>query len=196
MRLTTNNLCNKITLNTIKCILQCWIVLLIAGCPSHNNGLSSFLNTKNDEMLRKNEFLLMPHVPNRDDYSNKSNTSSNVPPGYNETSEPSDLNLNTQNHNFLMENHNNQNNIVMINENDESYFEIFKTPMKFGTDNNTKVTAQIGTTAHLPCTIHNIGEGVVSWIRRKDYHLLTVGLTTYSSDERFSATHLKNSEVR
>lgn len=35
----------------------------------------------------------------------------------------------------------------------------------------------------------------MSWIRRKDYHLLTVGLTTYSSDERFSATHLKNSEV-
>ncbi|XP_062541521.1 lachesin-like [Armigeres subalbatus] len=34
----------------------------------------------------------------------------------------------------------------------------------------------------------------VSWIRRKDYHLLTVGLTTYSSDERFSATHLQNSE--
>jgi hypothetical protein len=35
----------------------------------------------------------------------------------------------------------------------------------------------------------------VSWIRRKDYHLLTVGLTTYSSDERFSAKHLQNSEV-
>lgn len=35
----------------------------------------------------------------------------------------------------------------------------------------------------------------VSWIRKKDYHLLTVGLTTYSSDERFSATHLKHSEV-
>ncbi|XP_033252189.1 neuronal growth regulator 1-like [Drosophila miranda] len=34
----------------------------------------------------------------------------------------------------------------------------------------------------------------VSWLRKKDYHLLTVGLTTYSSDERFSATHLKHSE--
>lgn len=42
-------------------------------------------------------------------------------------------------------------------------------------------------------TINNAFQ--VSWIRRKDYHLLTVGLTTYSSDERFSATHLKNSEV-
>lgn len=35
----------------------------------------------------------------------------------------------------------------------------------------------------------------ISWIRRKDYHLLTVGLTTYSSDERFSALHLEDSEV-
>ncbi|CAO1307883.1 unnamed protein product, partial [Diamesa tonsa] len=34
----------------------------------------------------------------------------------------------------------------------------------------------------------------VSWIRKKDYHLLTVGLTTYSSDERFSAVHYTDSE--
>lgn len=32
-------------------------------------------------------------------------------------------------------------------------------------------------------------------MRKKDYHLLTVGLTTYSSDERFSALHLDESEV-
>lgn len=35
----------------------------------------------------------------------------------------------------------------------------------------------------------------VSWIRKKEYHLLTVGLTTYSSDERFSALHSEDSEV-
>ncbi|XP_017839984.1 uncharacterized protein LOC108597779 isoform X2 [Drosophila busckii] len=71
---------------------------------------------------------------------------------------------------------------------------VFGTPMYFGTENSTLVTTQIGATAHVPCTVHHIGEGVVSWIRKKDYHLLTVGLTTYSSDERFSATHLKHSE--
>ncbi|XP_070140770.1 uncharacterized protein dpr13 isoform X2 [Drosophila kikkawai] len=72
--------------------------------------------------------------------------------------------------------------------------DLFGTPMYFGTENSTVVTTQIGATAHVPCTVHHIGEGVVSWIRKKDYHLLTVGLTTYSSDERFSATHLKHSE--
>ncbi|CAG9132561.1 unnamed protein product [Plutella xylostella] len=69
------------------------------------------------------------------------------------------------------------------------------TPEKhFGTDNNTVVTSQIGSTALIPCVIHNIGDGIVSWIRRKDYHLLTVGLTTYSSDQRFQAIHLQHSE--
>ncbi|XP_011181451.1 uncharacterized protein LOC105211624 [Zeugodacus cucurbitae] len=72
--------------------------------------------------------------------------------------------------------------------------EIYAAPMYFGTENSTIVTTQIGASAHIPCTVHHIGDGVVSWIRKKDYHLLTVGLTTYSSDERFSATHLKHSE--
>lgn len=35
----------------------------------------------------------------------------------------------------------------------------------------------------------------VSWIRRKGVHqLLTVGLTTYASDERFQASHFQHSE--
>jgi hypothetical protein len=111
-------------------------------------------------MLHKNQYLLLPHTPSKIDPPSNGTTSNN------ETSETSDLNIdpqNTVNHNFLMENHNSENHIAMINENDENYFEIFKTPMKFGTENNTEVTAQIGTTAHLPCTIHNVGEGVVSF---------------------------------
>lgn len=125
-------------------------------------GLSSFMPDKSNKMLHKNQYLLLPHVPSRD---NTKTDPSNSTANNNETSETSDLSVDTQNtvnHNFLMENHNNENHIAMINENDENYFEIFKTPMKFGTENNTEVTAQIGTTAHLPCTIHNVGEGVVS----------------------------------
>ncbi|XP_070491160.1 uncharacterized protein [Chironomus tepperi] len=191
MRMLTDLLCSQITSSIIKCVLKCWIMLLIVGCPTHNNGLSPFVADKNSKMLRKNQYLLLPHVPNRNgDKIDASNSSSNN----NETSDTNDMNLQQiVNHNFLMETSEN-NNLASVNENDENYFEIFKTPMRFGTDNHTEVIAQVGTTAHLPCTIHNIGEGVVSWIRKNDYHLLTVGLTTYSSDERFSATHLKNSE--
>uniref|UniRef100_A0A182IUX1 Ig-like domain-containing protein n=1 Tax=Anopheles atroparvus TaxID=41427 RepID=A0A182IUX1_ANOAO len=33
---------------------------------------------------------------------------------------------------------------------------------------------------------------MVSWFRRKDYQLLTVGLSTYSSDERFLVEHTRH----
>lgn len=32
----------------------------------------------------------------------------------------------------------------------------------------------------------------MSWIRRTDYQLLTVGLSTYSSDERFLVEHTRH----
>ncbi|XP_012274687.1 zwei Ig domain protein zig-8 [Orussus abietinus] len=68
-------------------------------------------------------------------------------------------------------------------------------PMTFGTPNSTIVSAQSGSTALLPCVVRNIGDGMVSWIKRKDVqHLLTVGLVTYSSDGRFSAVHFHHSE--
>uniref|UniRef100_A0A182S9J5 Ig-like domain-containing protein n=1 Tax=Anopheles maculatus TaxID=74869 RepID=A0A182S9J5_9DIPT len=67
--------------------------------------------------------------------------------------------------------------------------------MYFETDNHTTIASQVGSIAVLPCAVRNIGEGVVSWIRRKDYHLLTIGVTTYSSDERFNIIHSEDTEV-
>ncbi|KAL1402617.1 hypothetical protein pipiens_019693, partial [Culex pipiens pipiens] len=34
----------------------------------------------------------------------------------------------------------------------------------------------------------------VSWIRHRDIHILTVGSYTYTSDQRFQATHHKNTD--
>ncbi|CAH0776249.1 unnamed protein product [Bemisia tabaci] len=67
-------------------------------------------------------------------------------------------------------------------------------PPVFLTDNSSVITAQKGSTALVPCVVSNIGDGVISWIRRKDYHLLTVGLTTYTGDERFQTIHVQHSE--
>ncbi|KAA0202222.1 hypothetical protein HAZT_HAZT009955 [Hyalella azteca] len=33
---------------------------------------------------------------------------------------------------------------------------------------------------------------MVSWVRRRDYHLLTVGPVAYSSDQRFSVRYIKS----
>lgn len=130
-------------------------------------GFASLMAEKNNKMLHKNQYLLLPHVPSsRNDTSfninnsNYFNTKNN-----NETSDNvnEDLSLHhtLNNNNFLMEN-SEHNNVAVISENEERYFEIFKTPLRFGTNNNTEITAQIGSTAHLPCIIHNLGEGVVS----------------------------------
>ncbi|KAK5647434.1 hypothetical protein RI129_002326 [Pyrocoelia pectoralis] len=64
----------------------------------------------------------------------------------------------------------------------------------FLSPNYTIVQAQIGTTAVLHCEVVDIGESTVSWIRKRDYHLLTVGLQTYSSDKRFFTSNGKNGQ--
>ncbi|XP_058120210.1 uncharacterized protein LOC131288443 [Anopheles ziemanni] len=68
----------------------------------------------------------------------------------------------------------------------------FPAAMFFATKNNTKVTAQRGGTALLPCTVVSQSSALVSWVRRQDFMLLTVDLETYISDERFLVEHLRH----
>ncbi|XP_028966620.1 zwei Ig domain protein zig-8 [Galendromus occidentalis] len=49
------------------------------------------------------------------------------------------------------------------------------------------VTGQLGSTVYLHCYVHNIGQKTVTWLRPSDYHILTVGMMTYTTDDRFSA---------
>ncbi|XP_003737366.1 zwei Ig domain protein zig-8 [Galendromus occidentalis] len=49
------------------------------------------------------------------------------------------------------------------------------------------ITGQLGATVYLHCVVHNLGQKTVTWLRRSDYHILTVGMMTYTTDERFSA---------
>ncbi|RWS16914.1 Neurotrimin-like protein, partial [Dinothrombium tinctorium] len=51
------------------------------------------------------------------------------------------------------------------------------------------VTAQIGHSVYLHCIVEPIGDKMISWIRLHDFHLLTVGLFTYTSDYRFVIRH-------
>ncbi|XP_022824774.1 limbic system-associated membrane protein-like [Spodoptera litura] len=63
-------------------------------------------------------------------------------------------------------------------------------------DNATKrdYTAAVGQPAYLHCRVKNLGDRAVSWIRKRDLHILTVGVHTYSSDARFAALHTDNSD--
>ncbi|XP_034237215.1 hemicentin-1 [Thrips palmi] len=67
-------------------------------------------------------------------------------------------------------------------------------------DNNTvtNVTVQLGGSAFLHCRVRNMGERTVSpevtWVRRRDWHILTTGISTYTNDERFQVLHPEGSD--
>lgn len=156
-------------------LVRSWIIVLyfLQGCPLLHTGMTSFKDNS-DMIFRTTFFLLSPHIPGEKENGKDNSDNQNIL-GNSDSAE-----MDSSAFDFDSES--------------EDLLKYYKTPMQFGTENSTMVMSQVGSTAHIPCRIHHIGEGVVSWIRRKDYHLLTVGLTTYSSDERFSATHLQNSE--
>ncbi|CAH1113460.1 unnamed protein product [Psylliodes chrysocephalus] len=56
-----------------------------------------------------------------------------------------------------------------------------------------EIHASLGQTLLLPCTVRNLGNKVVSWIRSKDLHILTSGRHTFSSDRRFESVHTDSS---
>lgn len=51
-----------------------------------------------------------------------------------------------------------------------------------------------GKSAYLSCRVRSLGNKTVSWIRHRDIHILTVGSYTYTSDQRFQATHHKDND--
>ncbi|CAL4149298.1 unnamed protein product [Meganyctiphanes norvegica] len=53
----------------------------------------------------------------------------------------------------------------------------------------TNVTAQVGSSAFLPCRIGHLGDRQISWIRRRDWHVLTSADILYTFDQRFSVQH-------
>ncbi|KAK1127206.1 hypothetical protein K0M31_003755 [Melipona bicolor] len=68
-------------------------------------------------------------------------------------------------------------------------------------DNNTvsNVTVQLGGTAFLHCKVRNLADRTVSdaeisWIRRRDFHVLTSSTFTYTNDERFQVLHPEGSD--
>lgn len=63
-------------------------------------------------------------------------------------------------------------------------------------DNTTKreVTTTVGQSAYLHCRVRNLGDRAVSWIRKRDLHILTVAILTYTNDQRFQSLHSDGSD--
>ncbi|KAL7639095.1 UNVERIFIED_CONTAM: hypothetical protein RMT77_010629 [Armadillidium vulgare] len=55
------------------------------------------------------------------------------------------------------------------------------------------VTAQLGSSVFLACKTHHSMERQVSWVRRRDWHILTSGTLPYTQEERFLVHHPEGS---
>ncbi|XP_052851624.1 hemicentin-2 isoform X1 [Drosophila gunungcola] len=62
----------------------------------------------------------------------------------------------------------------------------------FGMPRN--ITTRTGHTAAINCRVDNLGDKSVSWIRKRDLHILTAGILTYTSDERFKVVRTADSK--
>ncbi|XP_017155325.1 uncharacterized protein LOC108164206 isoform X1 [Drosophila miranda] len=62
----------------------------------------------------------------------------------------------------------------------------------FGMPRN--ITARTGHTAAINCRVDHLGDKSVSWIRKRDLHILTAGVLTYTSDERFKVVRTADSK--
>ncbi|XP_049305756.1 uncharacterized protein LOC105231698 [Bactrocera dorsalis] len=64
----------------------------------------------------------------------------------------------------------------------------------FDNSSRREVTATVGQAALLHCRVRNLGDRAVSWIRKRDLHILTVGILTYTNDQRFQSLHTEGSD--
>jgi len=67
-----------------------------------------------------------------------------------------------------------------------------------GVGTNVNVTGQLGASVFLHCPVVNSGDRAVSypsisWIRLRDWHILTNGVVTYTTDSRFQVLHKEGS---
>lgn len=65
---------------------------------------------------------------------------------------------------------------------------------QFDNSSEREIIAALGTTARMHCRVRNLGDRAVSWIRQRDLHILTIGIMTYTNDQRFLARHIDNSD--
>ncbi|KAK9889290.1 hypothetical protein WA026_004570 [Henosepilachna vigintioctopunctata] len=78
-------------------------------------------------------------------------------------------------------------------EHSNPYWEQAFTQPYFDNTTRREITTTVGQTAHLHCRVGHLGDRAVSWIRKRDLHILTVGILTYTNDQRFQSLHTDGS---
>ncbi|KAM8716878.1 hypothetical protein ACLKA7_003707 [Drosophila subpalustris] len=97
-----------------------------------------------------------------------------------------------------MNHHLHHNNVAQfdnaLDELDEPVDETTYPPPVFDFGMPRNITARTGHTAAINCRVDNLRDKSVSWIRKRDLHILTAGILTYTSDERFKVVRTADSK--
>ncbi|XP_052872566.1 zwei Ig domain protein zig-8-like [Anopheles cruzii] len=80
-------------------------------------------------------------------------------------------------------------NMMMTSTTEESA--AFQPYFDFDVPRNLTVT--VGQTGFLHCRVERLGDKDVAWIRKRDLHILTMGASTYTSDQRFQVLRPESS---
>merc|ERR1711894_457937 len=59
----------------------------------------------------------------------------------------------------------------------------------------TNVTVQVGTIAYMHCPVVNLGERELSWVRMKDWRILSHGRKIFTADDRFDLVQDENPDT-
>ncbi|KAJ8669423.1 hypothetical protein QAD02_000682, partial [Eretmocerus hayati] len=85
-------------------------------------------------------------------------------------------------------------NSVVVEHHPVSYWEQPLSQPYFDNATKRETTTTVGQSAYLHCRVRNLGDRAVSWIRKRDLHILTVGILTYTNDQRFQSLHSDGSD--
>lgn len=107
-------------------------------------------------------------------------------------------NSNSKSNSNNMNHHLHHNNVAQfdnaLDELDDQVDETTYPPPVFDFGMPRNITARTGHTAAINCRVENLRDKSVSWIRKRDLHILTAGILTYTSDERFKVVRTADSK--
>jgi len=92
--------------------------------------------------------------------------------------------------------HEHKSSSVALLDGGRSLSSVENVPSFISDSNMTVIYTYSGATAHIDCGVNMLGsDNVISWVRKRDLHILSIASITYTADRRFSCTPSEDNSV-